>query len=201
MCQTTAMTGERLMTTAAPRLAEEKRRRDERKKRACSLSTKPVMPPPRQAAAAGAAPPPLSVPLPATAHLPATSNANAAASAAAQQDALSVILVTGGYDNTIRFWEAWSGVCSRTLNHQEHVSGRVRAGGREARRNGWDERVRWSSKRGGGATGRPSASGIAANQSGAGLVPCGGRYDPCVLSAAEHPWLSAQPPAPGSSPA
>lgn len=38
-----------------------------------------------------------------------------------QQDALSVILVTGGYDNTIRFWEAWSGVCSRTLNHQEHV--------------------------------------------------------------------------------
>ncbi|KAM0752112.1 WD40 repeat-like protein [Meredithblackwellia eburnea MCA 4105] len=40
--------------------------------------------------------------------------------APAQQDALSVILVTGGYDNTIRFWEAWSGVCSRTLNHQEH---------------------------------------------------------------------------------
>jgi hypothetical protein len=75
--------------------------------------------------------PPSTVPLPSTAHLPPTSTsavspASAAAatttSAAAQQDALSVILVTGGYDNTIRFWEAWSGVCSRTLNYQEHVS-------------------------------------------------------------------------------
>lgn len=62
--------------------------------------------------------PPSGPILPSTAHLPST----AAATAAAQQDALSVILVTGGYDNTIRFWEAWSGVCSRTLNHQEHVS-------------------------------------------------------------------------------
>lgn len=78
--------------------------------------------------------PPSTVPLPATAHLPPSSSSAAtanhaspsastaaSASSAAQQDALSVILVTGGYDNTIRFWEAWSGVCSRTLNHQEHV--------------------------------------------------------------------------------
>lgn len=62
--------------------------------------------------------------LPSTAHLPSatTATSSASAPAAAQQDALSVILVTGGYDNTIRFWEAWSGVCSRTLNHQEHAS-------------------------------------------------------------------------------
>lgn len=57
----------------------------------------------------------MSVPIPSTAHPPK------AAAASAQQEALSVILVTGGYDNTIRFWEAWSGVCSKTLNHQEHV--------------------------------------------------------------------------------
>lgn len=64
-----------------------------------------------------------NVPLPQTAHLPAqtTTNQASAAAAAAQQEALSVILVTGGYDNTIRFWEAWSGVCSRTITHQDHV--------------------------------------------------------------------------------
>lgn len=33
---------------------------------------------------------------------------------AARQD-LSVILVTGSYDHEIRFWEAWSGICSRTI--------------------------------------------------------------------------------------
>ncbi|SCZ91477.1 BZ3500_MvSof-1268-A1-R1_Chr1-2g01435 [Microbotryum saponariae] len=69
------------------------------------------------------------VPLPSTAHLPpqATPATQAAAQASsAQQDALSVILVTGGYDNTIRFWEAWSGVCSRTLNHQEHQVNRLK---------------------------------------------------------------------------
>ncbi|KAH8919386.1 WD40 repeat-like protein [Atractiella rhizophila] len=34
-----------------------------------------------------------------------------------QADNLSVVLATGGYDNTIRFWEAWSGMCSRVINH------------------------------------------------------------------------------------
>lgn len=34
--------------------------------------------------------------------------------AAPRQD-LSVILVTGSYDHEIRFWEAWSGICSRTI--------------------------------------------------------------------------------------
>lgn len=28
---------------------------------------------------------------------------------------LSVVLVTAGYDHEIRFWEAWSGICSRTI--------------------------------------------------------------------------------------
>ncbi|KAI9218909.1 WD repeat-containing protein wat1 [Blastocladiella britannica] len=31
----------------------------------------------------------------------------------------SVILVTAGYDHTIRFWEALSGACSRTIQHTE----------------------------------------------------------------------------------
>jgi target of rapamycin complex subunit LST8 len=34
--------------------------------------------------------------------------------ASARQD-MSVILVTGSYDHEIRFWEAWSGICSRTI--------------------------------------------------------------------------------------
>lgn len=34
---------------------------------------------------------------------------------ASRQD-LSVILVTGSYDHEIRFWEAWSGICSRTIS-------------------------------------------------------------------------------------
>lgn len=33
---------------------------------------------------------------------------------ATRQD-MSVILVTGSYDHEIRFWEAWSGICSRTI--------------------------------------------------------------------------------------
>ncbi|TCD66679.1 TOR complex subunit lst8 [Steccherinum ochraceum] len=36
------------------------------------------------------------------------------AAAAARPD-MSVILVTGSYDKEIRFWEAWSGICSRTI--------------------------------------------------------------------------------------
>ncbi|TRM62718.1 WD40-repeat-containing domain protein [Schizophyllum amplum] len=29
---------------------------------------------------------------------------------------MSVVLVTGSYDHEIRFWEAWSGICSRTIS-------------------------------------------------------------------------------------
>ncbi|CAO3668322.1 unnamed protein product [Rhizopus stolonifer] len=39
-----------------------------------------------------------------------------------QNDSHSVILVTAGYDNTIRFWEALSGICSKTINHPEFKS-------------------------------------------------------------------------------
>lgn len=39
---------------------------------------------------------------------------NRAAAAPARHD-MSVILVTGSYDHDIRFWEAWSGICSRTI--------------------------------------------------------------------------------------
>lgn len=38
------------------------------------------------------------------------------------QDSHSVILVTAGYDHTIRFWEALSGICSRTIQHPDSVS-------------------------------------------------------------------------------
>lgn len=36
---------------------------------------------------------------------------------AARHD-MSVILVTGSYDHEIRFWEAWSSICSRTIARQ-----------------------------------------------------------------------------------
>lgn len=38
-----------------------------------------------------------------------------------QNDSHSVILVTAGYDNTIRFWEALSGICSKTIKHSDSV--------------------------------------------------------------------------------
>ena len=40
--------------------------------------------------------------------------ARSAAASTARAD-MSVILVTGSYDHEIRFWEAWSGICSRTI--------------------------------------------------------------------------------------
>lgn len=36
-------------------------------------------------------------------------------------DAAAVILVTAGYDHTIRFWDALSGVCIRTIQHPDSV--------------------------------------------------------------------------------
>ncbi|KAA1088926.1 TOR complex subunit lst8 [Puccinia graminis f. sp. tritici] len=36
-----------------------------------------------------------------------------------QSNPLDVILATGGYDNTIRFWEAWSGICVKSINHPQ----------------------------------------------------------------------------------
>jgi len=34
----------------------------------------------------------------------------------------SVILATGSYDHTIRFWQAYSGLCLRTVQHPDSVS-------------------------------------------------------------------------------
>ncbi|NXQ21766.1 LST8 protein, partial [Peucedramus taeniatus] len=55
-----------------------------------------------------------------------------------------VILATAGYDHTVRFWQAHSGICTRTVQHQDSVSflpsfpafpaARGRAGGRAPRR-------------------------------------------------------------------
>ncbi|KAL1933441.1 hypothetical protein VTP01DRAFT_7531 [Rhizomucor pusillus] len=42
-----------------------------------------------------------------------------------QNDSHSVILVTAGYDNTIRFWEALSGICSRTIKHPDSQVNRL----------------------------------------------------------------------------
>ena len=33
-----------------------------------------------------------------------------------------VIFATAGYDHTIRFWEAHSGICYKVLTHNESVS-------------------------------------------------------------------------------
>ncbi|KAK1824358.1 TOR complex subunit lst8 [Friedmanniomyces endolithicus] len=38
---------------------------------------------------------------------------------------MSVILCTAGYDHTIRFWEALSGICSRTIPHAESQVNRL----------------------------------------------------------------------------
>ncbi|KAG6891335.1 hypothetical protein C0992_008789 [Termitomyces sp. T32_za158] len=40
---------------------------------------------------------------------------NLVSKAAPARHDMSVILVTGSYDHEIRFWEAWSGICSRTI--------------------------------------------------------------------------------------
>lgn len=34
----------------------------------------------------------------------------------------AVALVTGGYDHTIKLWQAHSGVCLRTMQHPDSVS-------------------------------------------------------------------------------
>ena len=33
-----------------------------------------------------------------------------------------VLLATAGYDHTIRFWQAHSGICHRTVQHPDSVS-------------------------------------------------------------------------------
>ena len=38
---------------------------------------------------------------------------------------MSVILVSAGYDHTIRFWEALTGVCSRTIQHSDSQVNRL----------------------------------------------------------------------------
>ncbi|NXN19397.1 LST8 protein, partial [Indicator maculatus] len=39
-----------------------------------------------------------------------------------------VILATAGYDHTVRFWQAHSGICTRTVQHQDSVSLTARPG-------------------------------------------------------------------------
>uniref|UniRef100_A0A673ALT0 G protein beta subunit-like n=1 Tax=Sphaeramia orbicularis TaxID=375764 RepID=A0A673ALT0_9TELE len=33
-----------------------------------------------------------------------------------------VILVTAGYDHTVKFWQVHAGMCGRTVHHQESAS-------------------------------------------------------------------------------
>lgn len=37
----------------------------------------------------------------------------------------AVLLITAGYDHTIRFWEALSGLCYKTLQHPESQVNRI----------------------------------------------------------------------------
>ena len=53
--------------------------------------------------------------------MPAPVIANESPSQAAQD--MSVILVTDSYDHEIRFWEAWSGICSRTITRSGESGG------------------------------------------------------------------------------
>jgi G protein beta subunit-like protein len=46
---------------------------------------------------------------------------NARIPQAENSKAAEVILATAGYDHTIRFWEALSGVCIRTIQHPDSV--------------------------------------------------------------------------------
>jgi target of rapamycin complex subunit LST8 len=41
---------------------------------------------------------------------------------ASQAPVTEVVLATAGYDHTIRFWEALSGVCLRTIQHPDSVN-------------------------------------------------------------------------------
>ena len=52
-------------------------------------------------------------PAPSTVHVMPSQSRSAAVSAPRAD--MSVVLVTGSYDHEIRFWEAWSGICSRTI--------------------------------------------------------------------------------------
>ncbi|ODN77942.1 hypothetical protein L202_05039 [Cryptococcus amylolentus CBS 6039] len=49
---------------------------------------------------------------------PASSQEYNSDSAQGQPAEMSVILCTAGYDHTIRFWEAWSGICCRQITLQ-----------------------------------------------------------------------------------
>jgi len=39
-----------------------------------------------------------------------------------QSASTEVVLATAGYDHTIRFWEALSGICLRTVQHPDSVN-------------------------------------------------------------------------------
>ena len=45
---------------------------------------------------------------------PSTMPATSSSKSSPRHD-MSVVLVTGSYDHEIRFWEAWSGICSKTI--------------------------------------------------------------------------------------
>ncbi|KGB78979.1 G protein beta subunit-like protein [Cryptococcus deuterogattii 99/473] len=54
-------------------------------------------------------------PAPTQTQAPEPQGYNSDAAAQAQTAEMSVILCTAGYDHTIRFWEAWSGICYRQI--------------------------------------------------------------------------------------
>src|SRR6202022_1229760 len=54
-------------------------------------------------------------------HYPSASSRPLRSMPAQPNDQSGVILVTAGYDHTIKFWEALSGICSRTIQHPDSV--------------------------------------------------------------------------------
>ena len=92
--------------------------------RICRTGRVPAPPSPRV--------PPLPAP-PASAHVTPTVVARSARAGAQRGNgrpptamASQVVLATAGYDHTVRFWEATSGICYRTLQYADSQVGRGR---------------------------------------------------------------------------
>ncbi|NXB95899.1 LST8 protein, partial [Vidua chalybeata] len=105
-----------------------------------------------------------------------------------------VILATAGYDHTVRFWQAHSGICTRTVQHQDSVSFLLSP---PPRRLGAGPATAWpASGTSGGHRGFPRPAGSTPGLQGRACSPerpsLALSHIPQPLSA--PPWLSSLPP-------
>ncbi|NXU98872.1 LST8 protein, partial [Cettia cetti] len=102
-----------------------------------------------------------------------------------------VILATAGYDHTVRFWQAHSGICTRTVQHQDSVSFHPRRPGSPGPPPPRTS-PRWASTRTGAGCTR--AGRTAWPESGTSGGPRGG--SPCGSSPGADPTALSSPPSP-----